>query len=98
MQKGFIDLSGLAVNDPKVEQYQLWILDKSKERPNAGVFDITAGKNIFEFRPGIDFTAADGFAVTIEKPGGVVVSDLSRVPLIGNVPGSNPGGKKKEQD
>jgi hypothetical protein len=78
-QAGFMRLSGLPANRSQVEQYQLWIVDPSRdERPiDGGVFDIPAG--IDEIIIPIDAKLrADNptvFAITLEKPGGVVVSD-----------------------
>ncbi len=84
-KRGFVKVAGLNVNDPAVEQYQLWVIDKKRgvaDRPNAGVFDIAeSGEAIFEFRSELKVFEAQGFAVTVEKPGGVAVSDLSRIAL-----------------
>lgn len=78
-QAGFMRLSGLPANRRAVEQYQLWIVDPSRdERPiDGGVFDIPAGSD--EVIVPIDAKLrADNptvFAITLEQPGGVVVSD-----------------------
>ena len=88
LQRGFMKIDKLAKNDPTVEQYQLWVIDKQRggvegERPNAGVFDIIKdGLNIFEFTAGVEVFDAKAFAVTVEKPGGVVRSKLGRIGLI----------------
>lgn len=84
-QKGFMTLSGLPANDPSREQYQLWIFDpaQSDKTPiDGGVFDAAAGAVVVPIDPKIRVTGATLFAVTIEKPGGVVVSDRSRLVLI----------------
>ncbi len=90
-QHGFMRFAGLAANDPSVEQYQLWIFDA--ERPEAtpvdgGVFDVPTG--VPEVVVPIDAKLAVGrpalFAVTVEIPGGVVVSERSRIAVLASVP------------
>lgn len=85
LKRGFLTVNNLATNEPTVEQYQLWIIDKKRgdeDRPNAGVFDISKpGVNVFEFRSELPIFEAQGFAVTVEKSGGVAVSDLSKISL-----------------
>ena len=91
-KRGFVRIDGLSVNDSAKEQYQLWIIDKERgieDRPNAGVFDISSdGMNVFTFSSDLEVFQAQGFAVTVEKPGGVAVSDLSRIALV-NLDGSS---------
>lgn len=76
-QEGYMRLTGLPVNDPTSRQYQLWIVDPSRddEPVDGGVFDFAAGGE--QIIP-IDAKLAVGnpavFALTLEKPGGVVVS------------------------
>jgi hypothetical protein len=85
-QRGYMRFEGLAANDPTVEQYQLWIFDAT--RPEAtpvdgGVFDIPAtGEVIVPIRAKLPVRDAAAFAVTVEPPGGVVVSDRSRIALL----------------
>lgn len=78
-QEGYMVLSSLPVNDPTVEQYQLWIVDPERdERPvDGGVFDVfrTDGAAIIPIRAKLDVIKPAAFAITLEKPGGVVVSD-----------------------
>ena len=91
LKRGFLEIDGLAANNSNDEQYQLWVIDKVRgieDRPNAGVFDIaSAGKNVFTFRSELEVFDAQGFAITVEKPGGVSKSDLSQVALL-NLDGS----------
>jgi len=72
-------LSGLPANRSAAEQYQLWIVDPSRdERPiDGGVFDIPAGVDEVIVPIDAKLRAADpkAFAITLEQPGGVVVSD-----------------------
>lgn len=79
-QRGYLVLRGLPVNDPQVEQYQLWIVDGRENRykhpVDGGVFDSASTD---EIRVPIDaklrVERANTFVLTAEQPGGVVVSD-----------------------
>jgi len=87
-QKGFMTIRGLPKNDPKKEQYQLWIIDPSRdEKPiDGGVFDITSDiESIVPINAKLAVGQPTVFAITVEKPGGVVVSDQKRLPLIAKV-------------
>jgi anti-sigma-K factor RskA len=68
----------MPVNDPSKNQYQIWIIDpiKYKQPVDGGVFNITdAGRDIIiPINPKLPISNAKGFAITIEQPGGVVVS------------------------
>jgi len=90
-QRGFMKFQGLAVNDPTEQQYQLWIFDadRSEKHPvDGGVFDITdEGEVVVPITPKITVFDATAFAVTVERPGGVVVSDRSRLALLAPVEG-----------
>jgi anti-sigma-K factor RskA len=78
-QRGFLRFVGLTANDPERAQYQLWIIDPERDaRPvDGGVFDVPTGSS--EVVVAIDAKLAvarpTAFAVTLEQPGGVVVSD-----------------------
>lgn len=77
-QAGYMKLTGLPVNDPTKEQYQLWIVDPSRDAEpiDGGVFDITAaGQVIVPIDAKLRSDSPAVFAITIEKPGGVVVSE-----------------------
>jgi hypothetical protein len=81
LQKGFLRLVNLPPNDPAKEQYQLWIVDERgmEQRISGGIFDIKQpGENIVPIKPGIPVKKAKAFAVTIERPGGCWISDLTR--------------------
>ncbi len=88
--EGYMRFSGLPVNDPSVEQYQLWIFDPSQSDAtpiDGGVFDIDAdGNAIVEIDPKLSPTGPTMFAITIEQPGGVVVSSRERLVLIATPP------------
>lgn len=89
-QLGYMTFRGLAPNDPTKEQYQLWIFDAERDDKypvDGGVFDIPSGVDevITPIQAKIEVNKAVLFAITIEKPGGVVVSDRSRLPLLAKV-------------
>jgi anti-sigma-K factor RskA len=83
-QSGFIRLVGAPVNDPKVQQYQLWIFDEAQEHPvDGGVFDVTAsGEVLIPIDAKLRVAKPTLFAITLEKPGGVVVSDRQRIAIV----------------
>ncbi len=85
-QTGFMTFRGLAKNDPASVQYQLWIFDKSRDARypvDGGVFDIDSesGDVVVAFHGRVPVGDANLFAVTVEKPGGVVVSKRERIVL-----------------
>jgi anti-sigma-K factor RskA len=78
-QEGYLEFTGLPLNDAKQAQYQLWIIDPRFEEPiDGGVFDSQAGEFIVPITPKIRVHAANLFAVTVEEPGGVVKSKQCR--------------------
>ena len=77
LQEGYMTLTNLPVNDPAVKQYQLWIVDpKRDEKPvDGGVFDIPAtGTVVVPIRNPVAVNDPQAFVITMEQPGGVVVS------------------------
>ncbi|GAB5402121.1 MAG: hypothetical protein Aurels2KO_03520 [Aureliella sp.] len=87
-QEGYMRLIGLPVNDPSVEQYQLWIIDPDRddEPIDGGVFNIDSdGEAVIPIDAKLPVVSPAAFAVTIEKPGGVVVSTQERLPLLAAV-------------
>lgn len=88
-QKGFMRFVGLTPNDPAREQYQLWIVDPSRDKHpiDGGVFDVGTTSEVIvpiDAKLMVDHPAV--FAVTLEKPGGVVVSNGPLL-VIGALPG-----------
>jgi hypothetical protein len=86
-QAGVMRFRGLAANDASKEQYQLWIFDASRDERypvDGGVFNVSAdsGDVLVRIRPSVPVTKATLFVVTVERPGGVVVSDRSRIALL----------------
>ncbi len=78
-QEGYLRLAGMPVNDPARAQYQLWIVDPERdEQPvDGGVFDIPGGRAevIVPIKAKLGIIDPQAFAITLEQPGGVVVSD-----------------------
>lgn len=83
LQQGWMRFTGLPANDPAQRQYQLWIFDAQRpsETPvDGGVFDIPAGgEAVVAVQPKLKVGAAALFAVTVEAPGGVVVSKREHI-------------------
>lgn len=77
-EDGLLEIEGLAVNDPSVEQYQLWIFDAGRDERypvDGGVFDVTErGRVVIPVKARLSVEKPVMFAITVEKPGGVVVS------------------------
>lgn len=91
-QRGYMRFRGLESNDPTVSQYQLWIFDDKTDTAypvDGGVFDIPTGSTeiVVAIDPKIKVKEAFQFAITVEKPHGVVVSKRERIPLLAAVPG-----------
>lgn len=88
-QKGYMRFRGLAVNDKSKETYQLWIFDENQPQTtpvDGGVFDIDAnGEIVVPIDAKIRVGKAIAFAVTVEKPGGVVVSKREKIAAIAKV-------------
>ena len=90
-QQGFLRFKGLPKNDPQKNQYQLWIFDGHQDERypvDGGVFDVDAGSGevIIPIRAALRVVDPQMFAVTLEKPGGVVVSDRKRIALVAKAP------------
>ena len=87
-QRGFLHFAGLAANDPAVHQYQIWIFDAGRDKRypvDGGVFDVPANVTevVIPIRAALLVLKPAAFAVTVEKPGGVVVSGREHVVALG---------------
>jgi hypothetical protein len=87
-QRGYLHFVGLAANDPKLRQYQLWIFDGGRDKRypvDGGVFDVpsNATEIVVPIHAALPVLSAKAFAVTVEKPGGVVVSGREHVVVLG---------------
>ena len=82
-QRGYMRFVGLTPNDRAQFQYQLWIFDKNRDEKfpvDGGVFDVSStGEVIVPITAKLNVDDATLFAVTIERPGGVVVSKRERI-------------------
>ncbi len=88
-QKGFMKFKGLATNDVAKETYQLWIFDETQDEKtpiDGGVFDIAQnGEVIITIDAKLKVNKPKLFAITVEKPGGVVVSKREKIAAIAKV-------------
>jgi anti-sigma-K factor RskA len=89
LQEGYMRFRGLPPNDASKEQYQLWIFDETQPEKtpiDGGTFDVSAdGEVIIPIDARLKARNPALFAVTIEKPGGVVVSDRKRLATVAPV-------------
>lgn len=86
LQRGFMRFEGLEANDPSVSQYQLWVFDKKRDASypvDGGVFNITDAGDVVDVPIDVRVPVNEAFlfAVTVEPPGGVVVSKRERIVL-----------------
>jgi anti-sigma-K factor RskA len=76
-QAGYVRVSGLPKNDPARQTYELWVFDETQDPKtpiNAGTFDVsTNGEVIIPIGASLRVKNPKAFAISIEKPGGVVV-------------------------
>lgn len=87
-QTGYMRFVGLPVNEPSQQQYQLWIIDPDRddEPVDGGVFDSTSdGELVVAIDAKLRVVNPQAFAITIEQPGGVVVSTQEQLPLLAKV-------------
>lgn len=89
-QQGYMSFRGLPANDPKAAQYQLWIFDSSQDERHpidGGVFDVgPGGEVIVPITAKLRVQRPTLFAITLERPGGVVVSSRERLVLAAKAP------------
>ncbi len=83
--EGLLVIEGLAPNDPAREQYQLWIFDAERDERypvDGGVFNVEPGTPTrVPVLAKLPVSSPKLFAVTVENPGGAVVSER-RIALI----------------
>ncbi len=88
-QAGYMRFRGLPVNDKAREQYQLWIFDKTQDKAtpiDGGTFDVSSeGEVVIPITAKLKAQSPEMFAVTIEKPGGVVVSSREKIAALAKV-------------
>lgn len=88
-QEGYMRFQGLPVNDVNKETYQLWIFDENQDEKtpvDGGVFNVNdKGEVIIPITAKLKVKNPKMFAVTIEKPGGVVVSKREKIVALAKV-------------
>lgn len=89
-QNGYLRFRGLQANNADEQQYQLWIFDGTRDERypvDGGVFDIPPGQSevIVPITAKLEIRDPAMFAVTIEKPGGSVVSSRDRIVVLAPV-------------
>ncbi len=86
-QNGYLRFRGLQANNSDEMQYQLWIFDGTRDERypvDGGVFDVPPGQSevIIPITAKLQINKPAMFAVTIEKPGGSVVSSRDRIVVL----------------
>ena len=88
-QKGYMRFRGLPANDKTKETYQLWIFDKVQDKAtpiDGGTFDVDAsGEIVIPIDAKLRAVEPGMFAVTVERPGGVVVSKREKIVALATV-------------
>lgn len=89
-QEGVLTLRGIRPNDPKREQYQLWIVDPKRDAKfpvDGGVFDVTSadGTVVIPVDAKLPILEPTAFVITREQPGGVVKSQAEKPVLVASV-------------
>jgi anti-sigma-K factor RskA len=88
-QQGYMRFTNLPQNDPQQSVYQLWIFDENQDEKypvDGGIFDAqTNGEIIVPIKAKLKVGKPTLFAITIEKPGGVVVSKRDKLILTAKI-------------
>ena len=88
-QKGYAHFTNLPVNDKSKETYQVWIVDEERDAKtplSGGVFDVSqTGDVIVPVNAQLEVKKPKMIAVTVEKPGGVVVSKQEKVVALAKI-------------
>lgn len=82
-QEGYMRFRNLPKNDVNVYTYQLWIFDETQDPKtpiDGGIFDVNAdGEIVIPIDAKLRARGAKAFAITMEKPGGVMVSERKQL-------------------
>lgn len=86
-QEGYMRFRNLAHNDSQRFTYQLWIFDATRDERypvDGGYFDVPAGQNevVIPIKAKLPVNQLALFALTIEPPGGVVVSKREKIVVV----------------
>ena len=88
-QVGYMRFRGLPMNDKAKETYQLWIFDKTQDPKtpiDGGTFDVSSdGEVVIPINAKLKADDPAMFAITMEKAGGVVVSDRKKIAALAKV-------------
>ena len=88
-QKGYARFSKLPVNDAAKETYQVWIVDETRDAKtplSGGIFNVAkTGETVVAVNAQLEVKKPKMIAVTVEKPGGVVVSKLEKVVALAKI-------------
>ena len=88
-QAGYMRFTGVPANDPSRETYQLWIFEENqgdKTPIDGGTFDVSAnGEVVIPINARLKAKNPKMFAITVEKPGGVVVSTREKIAAIAKI-------------
>jgi len=89
-QEGYMHFRGLPPNDPAEHRYQLWIFDATRDDRypvDGGIFDVPAAseETVVPIAPKLPVGEPELFAVTLEGPRGVVVSDREHILVVAPV-------------
>lgn len=90
LQEGYMTFAGLPKNDPSKNRYQLWIFDGTRDDRypvDGGVFDVVdaAHETVVPIVAKLPIGQPKLFAVTLEGPDGVVVSDREHILVVAQV-------------
>ena len=88
LQRGFLRLKGLAVNQPAQHQYQLWIVDPLRDPTfpvDGGVFDVKGDEALIPIQAKLGIYSPRAFVITSEQPGGIVKSRAEKPVLLASV-------------
>ena len=88
-QEGYMRFRNLPKNDINVYTYQLWIFDETQDPQtpiDGGIFDVNAdGEIVVPIDAKLRPRGAKAFAITMEKPGGVMVSNRKQLVSLAEV-------------
>lgn len=95
--EGILAIAGLDPSAGSGEQYQVWLVDASRNEPypvNGGVFDVKSVQNgakiLVPINPQLPVKAPVGWAISKEPRGGSVVSHPDRIIASGSLPQPGP--------
>ncbi len=88
LQSGYLRLRGLARNESRRSQYQLWIVDPLRDPTypvDGGVFDFRGEEVLVPIQAKLGIYSPHAFVITTEQPGGIVKSRADKPVLLAQV-------------